>query len=61
MKTLIDLIALTMLGTFGLVLIATAFRVVQIIYEVLFKKCEREQMGYKHRGDGCECMERVEL
>ena len=32
-----------MLGTFGLVLIATAFRVVQIIYEVLFKKCEREQ------------------
>ena len=55
MKTLIDLIALTMLGTFGLVLIATAFRVVQIIYEVLFKKCEREQMGYRCRGSKCEC------
>jgi len=54
-KTLIDLIALTMLGTFGLVLIATAFRVVQIIYEVLFKKCEREQMGYRCRGSKCEC------
>lgn len=55
MKTLIDLIALTMLGTFGLVLIATAFRVVQIIYEVLFKKCEREQMGYRCKGSKCEC------
>ncbi len=61
MKTLIDLIALTILGTVGLVIVATAFRVVQIIYEVLFKKCEREQMGYKHRGDDCECMDRVEL
>jgi hypothetical protein len=55
MKTLIDLIALTILGTIGLVLIATAFRVVQIIYEVLFKKCEREQMGYKCRGRTCNC------
>ena len=55
MKTLIDLIALTILGTVGLVLIATAFRVVQIIYEVLFKKCEREQMGYRCRGSKCEC------
>ena len=43
MKTLIDLIALTILGTVGLVIVATAFRVVQIMYEVLFKKCEREQ------------------
>ena len=55
MKTLIDLIALTILGMFGLVLIATAFRVVQIIYEVLFKKCEREQMGYRCKGSKCEC------
>jgi len=61
MKTLIDLIALTMLGTFGLVLIATSLRAVQIMYEVLFKKCEREQMGYRHRGDDCECMDGVEL
>ncbi len=52
MKTLIDLIALTILG---LVIVATAFRVVQIIYEVLFKKCEREQMGYRCRGSKCEC------
>ena len=61
MKTLIDLIALTILGMFGLVLLATSLRVVQIMYEVLFKKCEREQMGYKHRGDDCECMDGVEL
>jgi hypothetical protein len=61
MKTLIDLIALTILGMFGLVLLATSLRVVQIIYEVLFKKCEREQMGYKCRGDDCECMDGVEL
>ena len=55
MKTLIDLIALTILGMFGLVLLATSLRVVQIIYEVLFKKCEREQMGYKCRGRTCNC------
>lgn len=55
MKTLIDLIALTILGTIGLVIVATAFRVVQIIYEVLFKKCEREQMGYRCKGSKCEC------
>lgn len=55
MKTLIDFIALTILGTVGLVIVATAFRVVQIIYEVLFKKCEREQMGYRCRGSKCEC------
>ena len=55
MKTLIDLIALTILGTIGLVIVATAFRVVQIMYEVLFKKCEREQMGYRCRGSKCEC------
>ena len=55
MKTLIDLIALTILGMFGLVLLATSLRVVQIIYEVLFKKCEREQMGYRCRGRTCNC------
>ncbi len=55
MKTLIDLIALTILGTVGLVIVATAFRVVQIMYEVLFKKCEREQMGYRCKGSKCEC------
>ena len=55
MKSLIDLIALTILGTVGLVIVATAFRVVQIIYEVLFKKCEREQMGYRCKGSKCEC------
>ncbi len=55
MKTLIDLIALTILGTIGLVIVATAFRVVQIMYEVLFKKCEREQMGYRCKGSKCEC------
>ena len=54
MKTLIDLIALTILGTVGLVIVATAFRVVQIMYEVLFKKCEREQMGYRCKGSKCE-------
>lgn len=55
MKTLIDLIALTIFGMFGVVLLATSLRVVQILYEVLFKKCEREQMGYRCRGSKCEC------
>jgi len=55
MKTLIDLITLTILGMFGLVLLATSLRAVQIMYEVLFKKCEREQMGYRCRGSKCEC------
>lgn len=32
-----------------------------VIYQVLFKSCPREQMGYTCHGELCECKDGVEL